>query len=94
LKDFANIKSDNEWAHFGKRYPEFFPSVEHEKVANGLKPSIADYPYCLDLLWMGTDSPVELLLGIDIHAPYCVEDLMPDARGNVTEQGCFHTRKT
>ena len=78
LEEFANIRSDKEgWAHFRKRWPKFFPGEEYDRVAKDLKPSIADYPYCLVRLWIGTDSPLRLMLGIDT-APYHVHELPPD----------------
>jgi hypothetical protein len=78
LQEFSNIRSDQDgWAHFRKRRPNFFPEEEYDKVAEGSKPSIADYPYCLDRLWIGTDSPIRILLGIDT-APYPLEEQLPE----------------
>lgn len=38
----------------------------------------ASYQYeCLDRLWIGTDSPVKFMLGIDT-GPYCVDELLPE----------------
>ncbi len=68
LGEFANIRSDTEgWAHFRKRWPNFFPESEYDKVARGQKPSIFDYPYWLDQIWMGgeTDPYLHILLGIE-----------------------------
>ena len=78
LEEFANIRSDKEgWAQFRRRWPKFFPAEEYERVAKGLKPSIGDYPYCLHQLWIGADSPVRIMLGIDA-VPYRVEELQPE----------------
>jgi hypothetical protein len=78
LEDFANIRPNEEaWSHFRKRWPNFFPGDEYDKVAKGLRPSIVDYPYCLDLLWMGTDSPLEMLLGVDTRS-YRADELQPE----------------
>jgi hypothetical protein len=78
LEEFANIRSDKEgWAHFRKRWPKFFPEQEYGRVAEGSKPSIADYPYCLDQLWIGENSLLRLLFGIDT-APYQVDELWPE----------------
>ena len=78
LEEFANIRSDKEgWAHFRKQWPNFFPGEQYDRVVEGSKPSIADYPYCLDRLWIGTDSPVEVLLGIDAR-PYRADELPPE----------------
>jgi hypothetical protein len=78
LEEFANIRSDKEaWAHFRKRWPNFFPGEEYDRVLEGSRPSIVDYPYCLDRLWTGTDSPVRIMLGIDTK-PYRPDDLPPE----------------
>jgi hypothetical protein len=78
LEEFANIRPDKEaWAHFRKRWPKFFPEEEYDRVAEGSKPSIVDYPYCLDRLWVGMDSPLRLMLGIDT-ASYRVDELLPE----------------
>jgi hypothetical protein len=75
LEEFANIRPE-EWSYFRKRRPAFFPEEEYDRVAKGLKPSIADYPFCLDRLWIGTDSPLAIMLGID--ATPLVEELLPE----------------
>ena len=78
LQEFANMRPDKEgWDHFRMRWPNFFPKEEYDRVARGIKPSIADYPYCLDQLWIGADSPIEILLGIDA-APNRVDELWPE----------------
>jgi hypothetical protein len=71
LGEFANIRSDSDgWAHFRKRWPNFFPESEYDKVAEGRKPSVFDYPYWLDQLWIGgeTDPYLHILLGLE-YAP-------------------------
>lgn len=77
LEEFANIRPDEAgWRHFRQRWPNFFPAEEYDKVAEGSKPSIALYPYSLDLLWMDTDSPINIMLGIDESCG--VEELWPE----------------
>jgi hypothetical protein len=75
LEEFANIRPE-EWRYFRKRWPNFFPGEEYDKAAKGLKPSIIDYPFCLDQLWIGTDSPVKIMLGID--ATPLADELLPE----------------
>jgi hypothetical protein len=68
LGEFANIRSDAEgWAHFRKRWPNFFPESEYDRVAQGQKPSVVDYPYWLDQVWIGgeTEPHLRILLGVD-----------------------------
>ncbi len=78
LEEFANIRAGNEgWAHFRRQWPKFFPEEAYDRVAEGLKPSIVDYPYCLHQLWNGADSPVQLLFGIEA-APSRVDELWPE----------------
>jgi hypothetical protein len=78
LEEFANIRRDEEgWSHFRKRWPNFFPGEEYDRLLEGSKPSIADYPYCVDQLWVGTDSPVKIMLGIDT-AQYSADELPPE----------------
>lgn len=78
LEEFANIRRDADgWRQFKKRWPNFFPAEAYDRVAKGAKPSIADYPYCLDLLWIGADSPVQIMLGIDAR-PHRVDELLPE----------------
>jgi hypothetical protein len=77
LEEFANIRPDKEgWIHFRKQWPNFFPGEQYDRVIEGSKPSIADYPFCLDRLWIGTDSPVKIMLGID--AAPLVDELWPE----------------
>jgi hypothetical protein len=79
LEEFANIRRSAElWARFKTRWPTFFPTEEYDRVANALKPSIEAYPYCLDQLWIGAESPLDILLGIDGAAPYRAEQLLPE----------------
>ena len=78
LEEFANIRDGNEgWSHFRKQWPDFFPEEAYDRVAEGLKPSVVDYPYCLHQLWNGADSPVEIMLGIDA-APSRANELWPE----------------
>ena len=68
LEEFVNIRADAEgWAHFRKRWPNFFPEFEYDKVALGQKPSVFDYPYWLNQIWIdGEDDPyLRILLGIE-----------------------------
>lgn len=68
LGEFANIRSDAEgWAHFRKRWPNFFSESEYAKVAQGQKPSVFDYPHWLNQIWIGgeTDPYLRILLGIE-----------------------------
>jgi hypothetical protein len=75
MEEFSNIRPDKDgWAQFRQRWPNFFPGGEYDRVAKGSKPSIADYPYCLDQLWIGADSPVRIMLGIDAR-PYRADEL-------------------
>jgi hypothetical protein len=78
LEEFANIRPDVKgWGQFRKRWPNFFPGEEYDRVLEGSKPSIVGYPYCLDQLWIGTDSPMKIMLGIDT-AQYRVDELQPE----------------
>jgi hypothetical protein len=68
LAEFANIRGDAEsWAHFRKRWPDFFPEPEYDRVEWGQKPSIFDYPYWLNQIWIGgeTEPHLPILLGIE-----------------------------
>ncbi len=68
LEEFANIRSDAEgWAHFRKRWPNFFPSRDYDTVTDGSKQSILAYPYWLGQIWAGgeTEPALHILLGID-----------------------------
>jgi hypothetical protein len=68
LGEFANIRSDADgWAHFRKRWPNFFPESEYDKVAEGQKRSVRNYPHWLDQIWYGgeTDPHLRILLGIE-----------------------------
>src|SRR5664279_1722078 len=68
LEQFANIRQDKEgWRHFRKRWPNFFPASEYDRVAEGSKPSIFDYPYWLDQVWRGYEIVpcLNILLGIE-----------------------------
>jgi hypothetical protein len=80
LEEFANIRSDKEgWAQFKSRWPDFFPSEEYERAVQGLKPSILDYPYWLNQIWMGgeTNPYLRILLGIET-APGAEEEGTPE----------------
>jgi hypothetical protein len=68
LEQFANMRSDKEgWAHFRKRWPDFFPFDEYEGAAQELTPSILRYPYWLNQIWIGgeTNPYLRILLGIE-----------------------------
>jgi hypothetical protein len=68
LGELVNIRSDVEgWAHFRKRWPNFFPESEYDKVAHGQKPSVFDYPYWLNQIWVGGENEpyLRILLGIE-----------------------------
>jgi hypothetical protein len=69
LEEFANIRSDAEgWAHFRKRWPNFFPSHDYDTVADGSKQSILGYPYWVGQVWAGGElgeMALPILLGID-----------------------------
>jgi hypothetical protein len=68
LEEFANMRSDTDgWAHFRRRWPNFFPETEYDNVAGNSRPSIADYPYWLGQIWTSgeTEPCLPILLGID-----------------------------
>jgi hypothetical protein len=80
LEKFANIRSDAEgWAHFRRRWPNFFPESEYDKVAESQKPSVFDYPYWLNQIWTGgeTDPYLRILLGIE-SAPEPADEGTPE----------------
>jgi hypothetical protein len=80
MEQFANIRSDKHgWTHFKRLWPDFFPSEEYERALQGLKPSILDYPYWLDQIWMGgeTDPYLRILLGIET-APGSGDEVTPE----------------
>jgi hypothetical protein len=81
LQDFANMRADTEaWAHFKKRWPDFFPDEEYQKVIQGLdEPSIRTYPYWLSQIWIGGESnpQLKILLGIE-DAPLSEDDGTPE----------------
>lgn len=71
LQEFANIRSDKGgWAHFRKRWPQFFPESEYDKATDGSKRSVLGYPYWLDQVWLGgeTEPHLSIMLGIE-YAP-------------------------
>jgi hypothetical protein len=71
LAEFANLRDDVEgWTHFRKRWPNFFPEAEYDRVKLGEKPSISDYPYWLHQVWIGgeTEPHLRILLGIESAA--------------------------
>ena len=68
LQGFANVRADTEgWAHFGKLWPNFFPAEVYDKAERDLRPSIRNYPYWLDQIWIGgeTGPYLKILLGLD-----------------------------
>jgi hypothetical protein len=68
LEEFANIRPDKEgWAHFRKRWPDFFPSHQYDAVAENSTRSIFGYPLWLNQIWAGgeTEPALHILLGID-----------------------------
>ena len=68
LEEFANLRPDEEgWRHFRKRWPDFFPSAEYDKVFDGSEPSIATHPRWLDVVWEDSDPTgvLNILLGIE-----------------------------
>lgn len=80
LAEFANMRRDAQgWAQFRKRWPHFFPESEYERVEQGQKPSIADYPYWLNQIWIGgaTEPHLRILLGVDA-APEPAEEGTPE----------------
>jgi hypothetical protein len=81
LEEFANMRPDAKgWAHFRRRWPNFFPQQEYEKLVAGLKPSIFDYPYWLHQIWIGGETVpcFHILLGIDPN-PALTEGAPEDA---------------
>jgi hypothetical protein len=82
LEEFTAIRGDKEaWAHFQKRWPDFFPEWEYEKAINEETPSIADYPYWLDQIWMGGESRPYLGIMLGITPTPRFEDLLPEEFG-------------
>ena len=68
LAEFANMRPDAQgWAHFRKRWPNFFPEPEYDRVELAQKPSILDYPYWLNQVWIGgeTEPHLRILFGIE-----------------------------
>lgn len=79
LEEFASIRADKEgWAHFQKRWPHFFPEREYERIANDVTPSIADYPYFLDQIWMGGENEPYLGIMLGIRPTPKPEELNPE----------------
>jgi hypothetical protein len=67
LADFVNIRSDKSaWLQFRKRWPNFFPSSEYDKVFDGSSPSITTHPEWVLAIWDDSDASeiLEILLGI------------------------------
>jgi len=65
LGEFANVRSDKKaWAHFRKRWPNFFPKAEYERAERDSSRSVRDYPRWLHQLWLGDPAPLLQLLGI------------------------------
>lgn len=82
LGEFVNIRRDAEgWVQFRKRWPSFFPDSEYDKVARGQRPSVFDYPYWLNQIWIGgeTEPYLPIMMGIK-DAPAPAEDLTDDER--------------
>jgi hypothetical protein len=80
LQDFAIIRADMKaWAHFSRRWPDFFPEGEYRRAVQGLRPSILDYPYWLEQIWIGgeTDPQLRILLGIE-DAPLSEDEGTPE----------------
>jgi hypothetical protein len=77
LEEFANLRPDKDaWRHFRKRWPDFFPSDEYDKVFDGSVPNIHTHLDWLDALWQGdTEPPLAILLGIE--SPPDIEGLDP-----------------
>ncbi|HEY6765270.1 MAG TPA: hypothetical protein VI386_10880 [Candidatus Sulfotelmatobacter sp.] len=70
LEELANIRPDADgWAHFRKRWPNFFPELEYDKLAEGQKPSIFAYSYWLDQIWRGGETEPYLLILLGIDSP-------------------------
>jgi hypothetical protein len=67
------------WAHFSRRWPDFFPEGEYRRAVQGLRPSILDYPYWLEQIWIGgeTDPQLRILLGIE-DAPLSEDEGTPE----------------
>jgi hypothetical protein len=77
LGDFARILPTNDaWHQFRKRWPNFFPRAEYEKVEQNVSPSVRDYSYWLDRIWKGHESrpALLLLLGVRVEAWISDED--------------------
>lgn len=67
LGEFVIMEADAEgWAHFRRRWPDFFPAEEYESAISGVSPSIAGYPEWLNQIWCGgeTDPYLEIMLGV------------------------------
>jgi hypothetical protein len=80
LGEFANLRDDKKaWAHFRKRWPNFFPESEYDKAVQGQKPSVFNYPYWLDRIWKGgeTEPYLHILLGIE-SAPLPADEGTPE----------------
>ena len=67
LGEFVIMAADAEgWAHFRRRWPDFFSAEEYESAISGVCPSIAGYPDWLNQVWRGgeTDPYLEIMLGV------------------------------
>lgn len=65
LAEFSNVRSDQKaWVHFRKRWPNFFPKAEYDRVEANAVRSVRDYPRWLDQVWLGDPAPLLQLLGI------------------------------
>ena len=79
LEELAAIRGDKEsWAHFQKRWPDFFPEWEYERVANGETPSVADYPDWIEQIWVGGEDQPYLGIMLGIQPTPKLEDLDPE----------------
>jgi hypothetical protein len=69
LEEFAKIRSDAKgWAHFRKRWPNFFPSHYYDTATDGSKQTLLGYPYWLNQVWLNGElgkMALPVLLGID-----------------------------
>jgi hypothetical protein len=84
LEEFTAMRGDKEaWEHFQKRWPEFFPELEYEKVASNEVPSIAEFPYWLDQIWMGGETDPYLGIMLGIRPTPKPEELNPEESGAI-----------
>lgn len=82
LAEFANIRLDAKgWAQFRKRWPNFFPESEYDRVEQGQKPSVSDYPHWLNQIWIGGETApyLPILLGIEFAPGPAEEGTLEDS---------------